>query len=67
MERFEYYTHSQKILVKMGGGVNFDDAEMMQEFNKLGEIGWELVKTVPVNRSGGATQYIVSIFKRKIG
>ena len=63
MKKFEYkYLES-----RIGMFYDLDDIFSGDEFNKLGQEGWELVTAFSIDRnSKGGTNKIVSIFKREI-
>ncbi len=41
-------------------------ANILKELNLLGELGWELVSTIPINAGYGWTNLIMLILKRKV-
>jgi len=63
MEKYEYYTYVYNTEGWFGGTVNVD--RLGTEINRLGNLGWELVSSVPTNQDG-YTRRIVCIFKRRI-
>ncbi|MCL2406338.1 MAG: DUF4177 domain-containing protein [Defluviitaleaceae bacterium] len=62
MDRFEYTTMVYK--AKGVFAAKYDDAELRQELNKMGEDGWELVNFATC-ASSGTTYQLVFVFKRK--
>lgn len=64
MKKFEYQSVITEIKGFFGGKV--DSVDMIEELNKLGQEGWELVNSLPSNGADSSTRYIVSVFKREI-
>ncbi|MEM7012626.1 MAG: DUF4177 domain-containing protein [Verrucomicrobiota bacterium] len=65
VEKYEY-----KIL-KFDGkgwflGGKLDLLEIEQDFNEMGQAGWELVSTMDTNEAQGATKWVVATFKRRL-
>ena len=63
--KWEYKT------VKLGAvsfwkGVDFDENELTDFMNKLGQVGWELVSSFDTNEHQGNSLHIVLIFKRPV-
>ena len=43
-----------------------NEAALEDELNRLGSQGWELVSVFDTNRSGGGTNGVIAVFKRKM-
>ncbi len=63
MEKFEYKVVSYDTKGFFGGNVEVQRIE--EEFNLLGNDGWEMVGCTSTNQSYGASKSIVCVFKRK--
>ncbi len=63
MEKFEYRVMSFDVTGFFGG--NVDVYQLEDEFNVLGNNGWELVSCTPSAQSYGSTKSLVCIFKRR--
>ncbi|MEM8955598.1 MAG: DUF4177 domain-containing protein [Verrucomicrobiota bacterium] len=46
----------------LGGKV--DLANIENEFNRMGEDGWELISVMDTNQELGSTRWIIATFKR---
>lgn len=70
MNGWEYITRvfdfrSDGLLGKVGDG-SFDEAAFVQEANRLGWVGWELVNVMDTNYFDGDTKFVVATFKRPL-
>ncbi len=63
MEKFEY----QSIVFSTKGirGEDADLSDLIADLNAQGDMGWELVNTVPTDVDFGSSRSILLIFKRK--
>lgn len=48
----------------LGGQINA--SQFVNELNRLGNDGWELISSVSTNQDFGSSRNIICIFKRKI-
>ena len=64
MTKFEYKTLFTDAKGFFGGKVN--EKKLMDDLNRLGDEGWELVSSVASNESYGSTKCVISIFKRPV-
>ena len=60
--KWEYKTI--KVDTKGFVGGKFDEANLDQVLNALGENGWELVSAFDTNAEGGASRHVIGILKR---
>lgn len=65
--KWEYMTISME--AKGIWNKNFNEKESIEKLNELGSEGWELLSTVPIERTGKFTQYSATyafafVFKR---
>ncbi|MBI9073050.1 MAG: DUF4177 domain-containing protein [Melioribacteraceae bacterium] len=60
--KWEYKTLKLAASGFLGG--KFDEKELDEFMNQLGQQGWELVSSFDTNQSHGSTRDIVVIFKR---
>ena len=63
--KFEYKLVKHKIGNWMGS-VKSDFGDIDNEYNSLGNEGWELVSLMDTNKYQGQSDCIVAVFKRKI-
>ena len=64
MEKYEYKIVTFDTKGFWGG--NVETIQIENQFNLLGNDGWEMVGCTSTNQSYGASKSIVCIFKRKI-
>lgn len=64
MKKYEYKLINTDAKGWFGGKINLE--LMNNEFNMLGQDGWELVEIIGSNQDSGNTRYVVSAFKREI-
>ena len=63
--KFEYKIIKHKVS-NIWGSVKGDFGEMNDEYNLLGNNGWELISVMDTNRYQGQSDAIVAVFKRKV-
>ena len=63
--KFEYKLIKHKVSNWLGG-VKSDFSDIDNEYNTLGDKGWELVSIMDTNRYQGQSDFIVAVFKREI-
>ena len=63
MVQWEY--KSVKVAVQSWMGSDVNTVALDDEFNTLGERGWEMVAAVELSAQGGAARQIGAVFKRE--
>ena len=63
MVQWEY--KSVKVPVQSWMGSDVNTIALDDEFNRLGERGWEMIAAVELSAQGGASREIVAVFKRE--
>ncbi|MFD2571711.1 DUF4177 domain-containing protein [Spirosoma soli] len=64
MKRFEYMTLDVPTQGLWSNQINAQ--ELTNKLNQLGAKGWEVISTVDLNRSQGATKSLLVMLKREI-
>ncbi len=64
MDRFEYKVVAYDTKGFWGG--NVDPTQLENQFNAMGNEGWELISCTATSQSYGSSKSIVCIFKRRI-
>ena len=64
--KFEYKQLKYDTEVSFFSGTDFNNDQMTDDLNKLGQDGWDLVNTYTVEKVKGGTKFIICILKRHV-
>lgn len=62
---WEYHVLKLKTELKFFSGTEFDTAPLLNELNRLGAEGWELVSIFDIEQANGGSKFVNAVLKRR--